>query len=203
MTTLGVTGGIGSGKTAACKVFEALGAEVFYADAEAKRLMTEHEGLRADIIEAFGTESYEPGGTLNRDYLARAVFADPEKVERINALVHPRVFEAFEQRRQEVASAGQVPLLVHEAALIYESGGAAHLDAIAVVDAPEAERIRRVIERDGTTEAEIKARMTHQLDAAEKRRRADYVIDSGGSLEDLHAEVERVFAAVTGRATTP
>jgi dephospho-CoA kinase len=195
MTTLGITGGIGSGKTAACEVFETLGAEVFYADAEAKRLMTEHDGLRTDIIEAFGTESYGPGGTLNRDYLARTVFADPAKIEQINALVHPHVHEAFDERRQAVAAAGHVPLLVHEAALIYESGGAKHLDAVAVVDAPEAERIRRVTERDGATEAEVRARMAHQMSAAEKRRRADYVIDNGGSPAGLRAEVERVFEA--------
>jgi dephospho-CoA kinase len=192
MKTLGVTGGIGSGKTTACEVFEALGAEVFYADDEAKRLMAEHAGLRAEIAEAFGEASYRADGTLNRDYLAREVFADPAKVEQVNALVHPRVHEAFGERAAEARQAGRA-LLVYEAALIYESGGAARLDAVAVVHAPEAERIRRVRERDGATEAEVRARMAHQLDAAEKRRRADYVIENDGTEADLRAEVERVF----------
>jgi dephospho-CoA kinase len=199
MTTLGVTGGIGSGKTAACRVFEALGAEVFYADDEAKRLMVEHEGLRADIAEAFGAESYGPDGELNRAYLAEQVFADPQQVERIDALVHPRVFEAFAQRKVEAEAAG-AELLVHEAALIFEAGRAEHLDAVAVVDAPESERIHRVIERDGASEAEVRARMAHQLDATDKRRRADYVIANDGTEDELHAEVERVYRAVLDRA---
>ena len=202
MTTLGVTGGIGSGKTAACRAFEALGAQVFYADDEAKRLMTEHEGLRADITQAFGAQSYGPDGALNRAYLAEQVFTDPEEVERINALVHPRVFEAFEARKEEAQAAG-TRLLVHEAALIFEAGGEAHLDAVAVVDAPEAERIRRVMARDGASESEVRARMAHQLDAAEKRRRADYVIDNSGTKETLRAEVERVFEAVLATPSPP
>jgi dephospho-CoA kinase len=197
MTTLGVTGGIGSGKTACCRVFEALGAQVFYADDEAKRLMAEHEGLRADVARAFGEESYRPDGSLNRRYLAQQVFADPEQVERINALVHPRVYEAFEKRKAEAETAG-TRLLVHEAALIFEAGGDAHLDAVAVMDAPEAERIRRVMARDDASEAEVRARMDHQLPAAEKRRRADYVIANAGTTDDLRAEVERVFEAVAG-----
>jgi dephospho-CoA kinase len=195
MTTLGVTGGIGSGKTAACRVFETLGAEVFYADDEAKRLMVEHAELRADITAAFGPGSYDPDGGLNRAHLAEQVFADPEQVERINALVHPRVFEAFARREAEAEAAG-AELLVYEAALIFESGRADALDAVTVVDAPEAVRIRRVMARDDASEAEIRARMAHQLDAAEKRRRADYVIANDGAEGDLRAEVERVRRAV-------
>ena len=195
MTTLGVTGGIGSGKTAACRAFEALGAQVFYADDEAKRLMTEHAGLRADIIAAFGAQSYGPDGALNRAYLAEKVFGEAEQVERINALVHPRVFEAFEKRKAE-AEARTASLLVHEAALIFEAGADAHLDAVAVVEAPEDVRIRRVMVRDGVSEAEVRARMAHQLPAQEKRRRAGYVIDNSGSEESLRVEVKRVWQAV-------
>lgn len=196
MTTLGVTGGIGSGKTMACRMFERLGAQVFHADEEAKRLMTEHAGLRADLREAFGAESFNPDGTLNRSYLSETIFADEKKVQRINALVHPRVFDAF-QARKEAAEAAGLPLLVHEAALIFEAGGEKHLDAVAVVDAPEALRLRRVMARDNVDADAVRARMAHQLPAAEKRRRADYVIDNSGSEEDLRAEVERVFQAVT------
>ena len=195
MKTLGVTGGIGSGKSTACRIFEDLGAEVFYADDEAKRLMQEHPELREAIAEAFGAESYAPDGALNRAYLAEQVFADPEQVERINALVHPRVFAAFETRRAKL-QASDVPLLVHEAALIFEAGGDEHLDAVAVVDAPEAVRIQRVMARDEVTEAQVRARVAHQLSAAEKRRRADYVIDNSGTADDLRAEVERVFQAM-------
>ena len=102
MTTLGVTGGIGSGKSAACAVFEALGARVVYADAEAKRLMHEHPGLRASIVEAFGAESYDDAGALNRPYLAARVFGDEAQVAKLNALVHPLVREAFFELRDVV-----------------------------------------------------------------------------------------------------
>ncbi len=197
MKTLGVTGGIGSGKTAVCRILEELGARVFYADAEAKRLMEADPEVRAEIVEAFGPESYDERGRLNRAYLAAKVFADPANVARINRIVHPRVYEAFEAARRAAEAEG-APLLVKEAALIYESGGDRHLDAVAVVDAPEDERVRRVVARDDVTPEQVRARMAHQLSPAELRRRADYVIENTGSLEDLQRQVERVYRDVVG-----
>lgn len=195
MTTLGVTGGIGSGKTTVCRMLEELGARVFYADAEAKRLMQEDPEVRAEIQATFGPESYDAEGNLNRTYLAEKVFGNDEDVARINAIVHPRVFEAFEEARQKARREG-VALLVHEAALIFEAGAEKHLDAVAVVDAPEAVRIRRVTERDDASPEAVRARMGHQLSPEALRHRADYVIDNSGSKKDLRAEVERVFRAV-------
>ena len=193
--TLGVTGGIGSGKTAVCRVFEDLGARVFYADAEAKKLMEEDSEARAEIVAAFGPESYDAGGRLNRAYLAAQVFGDPAHVTRINAIVHPRVFAAFEQARAQAERDG-VALLVHEAALIFEAGGNRHLDAVAVVDAPEDVRIRRVVARDDVAPEQVRARIDHQLPPDQLRRRADYLIDNTGPLEDLREQVERVYQAV-------
>ncbi len=193
MKTLGVTGGIGSGKTTVCRLFEDLGARVFYADREAKKLMEEDPAMRAEITAAFGPESYDAAGRLDRAYLARRVFGEAASVARINAIVHPRVFRAFEAAREAAAREGVV-LLVHEAALIFEAGGERYLDAVAVVDAPEAERVRRVTARDAVTPAQVRARMGHQLPPDELRRRADYVIDNTGSLEDLRRQVERVYA---------
>lgn len=194
--TLGVTGGIGSGKTAVCRRFEALGARVFYADLEARRLMEDDPEARAEIVAAFGPESYDAEGRLNRPYLAQTVFADEANVARINAIVHPRVFQAFARARQQAVRDG-VPLLVHEAALIFEAGGDRHLDAVAVVDAPVEERIRRVVARDGVAPEQVRARMRHQLPPAELRRRADHVIDNTGTVEALHAQVDRVFRRMT------
>ena len=194
-TTLGVTGGIGSGKTAVCRVFEDLGARVFYADAEAKKLMEEDPGARADIVAAFGPESYDAGGRLNRAYLAAKVFGDEANVARINAIVHPRVFAAFERAREQAEQDG-VELLAYEAALIFEAGGERRFDAVAVVDAPEDVRIRRVVARDGVAPEQVRARMDHQLPPAELRRRADFVIDNAGPLEDLREQVERVYRAM-------
>lgn len=195
MKTLGVTGGIGSGKTAACRFFEALGARVVYADAEAKRLMAEDADLRAAITDAFGPESYDASGALNRAHLARA-FGDPEEVARLNALVHPRVREAFFDLRDEAESDGYA-LFVYEAALIYESGADAVLDSVAVVDAPLETRIARVMARDGTSREAVLDRIAHQMPADELRRRADFVIENDGDLEHLRAQVEALYRRLT------
>jgi dephospho-CoA kinase len=187
MTSLGVTGGIGSGKTTVCGFLEEQGARVFYADLEAKRLMQEDEAVRDQIVEAFGESAYREDGSLNRVYLADRVFGDRDEVERLNAIVHPAVFRAFASA-VERAEAEAVRLLVHEAALLFEAGGDAHVDATCAVVAPDADRIARVTERDDVTEEQVRARMEHQLPQEELRDRADYVIENDGSLDDLRSK---------------
>lgn len=182
--TLGVTGGIGSGKTTACGFLEEKGAKVFYADVEAKQLMQSDDGVRAEIVDAFGADAYRDDGALNRDFLADQVFGDAERLEQLNAIVHPRVFESFAAAEQRAEEEG-VDLLVHEAALLFEAGGDAHVDVTAAVVAPDAERIARVVERDDVTPEQVRERMGHQLPQDELRRRADYVIENDGSLSDL------------------
>ncbi|NBB74197.1 MAG: dephospho-CoA kinase [Bacteroidetes bacterium] len=202
MKTLGVTGGIGSGKTTVCRFLEEQGASVFYADIEAKRLMQEDPAVRAEIEAAFGPESYTADGALDRAYLAEQVFGDEAKLERLNAIVHPRVFASFEAAKERARGEG-VALLVHEAALLFEAGGDAHVDATAVVDAPEADRIDRVTERDDVTADQVRARMQHQLPPAELRRRADYVIDNDGSLDDLRRKTIALYRAVVDGSEPP
>jgi dephospho-CoA kinase len=184
MTTLGLTGGIGSGKTTVCGFLEEQGAEVFYADLEARRLMEEDAAVREAVAGAFGTESYTDDGALNREFLADTVFDDEEALSRLNAIVHPRVFEAFDAARER-ARDEDVALLVHEAALLFEAGGDAHVDVTAAVVAPDEDRIARVAERDGATPEQVRARMQHQLPQDELRERADHVVENDGSLEDL------------------
>lgn len=184
MTTLGVTGGIGSGKTTVCGFLEEQGARVFYADLEAKRLMEEDEDVREEIVKAFGPDAYRADQSLDRVFLAEQVFGDRERLERLNEIVHPRVFEAF-AAAEERAEEGDVSLLVHEAALLFEAGGDEHVDVTAAVVAPDADRIARVVERDEVTPEEVQERMGHQLPQNELRRRADYVIENDGSLEEL------------------
>ena len=196
--TLGITGGIGSGKTAACDRLAALGARVVYADLVARRLMEHDEELRADLVAAFGEETYDADGHLNRKVLAAAVFGDPEAVARLNGIVHPRVREAFFQEKAEAEEAG-APLFVYEAALLFESGADQHLDTVAVVDAPLEIRIARAMQRDGASREAVLARMRHQLDPTEARSRADLVIDNGGTLADLHQQVDALYR----RLTTP
>lgn len=194
--TLGVTGGIGSGKSSVCRILEELGARVFYADAEGKRVLVEDPTARAQIIEAFGPESYHADGSLNRKYLSAHVFGDAKRVELINAIVHPRVFERFASAREQAEAEG-VPLLVNEAALIFETGSEGRLDAVAVIDAPRDVRIQRVVERDDVSPDAVLARMEHQLPPEELVRRADFVIDNSGDLGELRRQVEDVYRAMT------
>ncbi len=194
--TLGVTGGIGSGKSTVCRLFETLGAQVFYADEEAKRLMTKDRALRRAILDAFGPESYLPNGQLNRAYLAARVFHDAEALRRLNALVHPHVLKAFKQARKQAAQA-KVPLLILEAALLFESGADQLVDHVLVVDAPEAERIRRVVARDGIAPEDVRARMQHQLSPEMLRARADFILENTGSLEQLRQQVEALYRQLT------
>lgn len=201
MRTLGVTGGIGSGKTTVCRMLEELGARVFYADEEGKRLLVEDPDARREIVDAFGDESYLPDGTLNRAFLAQEVFGETESVGQINAIVHPRVFRRFEEAVAR-ARADAVPLMVKEAALIFEAGGDRFLDAVAVVDAPKEERIQRVVSRDDVSAEAVEARIGHQLPPDELRRRADYIIDNSGSLEETRRQVETLFREMTIRESS-
>ena len=192
--TLGITGGIGSGKSAACHILRSLGASLFEADRVAKDLMEYSPPVREAILATFGTQSYTPA--LNRAWLAAQVFGNAEALARLNAIVHPRVRTAFAERR-EAAVRNREPLLVLAAALIFESGLDPMLDSVAVIDAPIPVRIRRVTARDKVTEEAVRARMRHQWPAAELKRRANYVIDNSGPLPMLRPQVVRLFEWAT------
>lgn len=198
MFTLGLTGGIGSGKSCVSRIFASLGARIFDADREAKSLMEQDSEIRRELTEAFGPEAFDRDGRLNRALLAERVFADEANVTRINQIVHPRVHRALDQARAEAEREG-VDVLVHEAALIFESGSDRLLDAVAVVDAPVETRIARVMARDGVTREQVLSRMRHQLPPEELRARADYVIDNSGSLPALRPAVEHLYADVATR----
>ena len=195
MVTLRVSGGIGRGQTTVCGFLEEQGARVFYADIEAKRLMQENPDVRAAIIDAFGEDAYDEDGVLDRAYLAGRVFHDAEQLERLNRIVHPHVFEAFEAAAGR-AEDDDLSLLVHEAALLFETGGDEHVDVTAAVVAPEADRIAWVTARDDATPEQVQARMQHQLPQDALRTRADYVIENDGSLEDLRQKSVDLYWAV-------
>lgn len=184
---VGITGGIGTGKTTACRLFEEQGVPVYYADDRAKWLMQYQPNIRAQLIEAFGENVYLPEGPVNRTYLARIVFGDNDQLARLNAIVHPAVFQDGLEWQAAQAQNG-APYTLKEAALLYETGSYTQLDKIIVVTAPEADRIARVMKRDQTTEAEVRARMTKQLPQAEKDRRADFLLHNT-TLEALKIEV--------------
>jgi dephospho-CoA kinase len=172
MYQLGITGGIGSGKTLVCRVFESLGIPVYYADVEAKRLMNSHPVLKESIHGLLGREAYR-NGDLDRRYVGSRVFGDRDLLEKLNSLVHPVVREDY---RSWVSGKSGVPYVVEEAAILIESGASRFLDMTVLVYAPLELRIRRVMQRDGMEKAEVERRMMHQMDEEEKLVLADEVI---------------------------
>ncbi|CAN5297860.1 dephospho-CoA kinase [soil metagenome] len=171
MLKVGLTGSIGSGKSTVAKIFEVLGIPVYYADAEAKKLMNNHEGLRTSIISHFGDEAYT-NTILNREYLAHRVFNDPAQLNILNALVHPITISHANKWMLTQAA----PYIVKEAALIFESGSDKHLDYVTGVDSPEDLRRSRVMERDNIPLEKVLARESNQMNDGEKLLLCDYVI---------------------------
>jgi len=173
MLKIGITGGIGSGKSTVAKVFEVLGIPVYYADEEAKRLMNVDGALKEKLITAFGKEVYKED-KLNRSFLSALVFNNTAKLNLLNSMVHPAVLAAADKWFQQQTTA----YALKEAALIFESGAHEHLDKVIGVFAPKAVRINRVIKRDHTTIEEVIARLQKQLDESIKMKLCDYVINN-------------------------
>ena len=168
---VGLTGGIGSGKSTVARLFEVLGIPVYYADIEAQKLMNENTGLRQAIIENFGKEAYTDE-VLNRKYISSIVFSDPLKLELLNSIVHPATRKDGENwmHRQKTVYA------IHEAALIFEANVSDRLDYVIGVSSPEELRIKRAMERDNVTRDEILMRMNKQLDDKIKMSKCDFVL---------------------------
>ncbi|SMB81937.1 dephospho-CoA kinase [Hymenobacter roseosalivarius DSM 11622] len=176
MLRIGITGGIGSGKSIVCRLFQLLGAPVYDSDYRAKWIMANELRLRAELLATFGPQTFSEAGQLDRAYLARVAFSDPAQLARLNALVHPHVGRDFEAWAAEQQQAGH-PYLLKEAALLYESGAYRQLDRIITVFAPQAVRQARVLRRDPhRTAADILAIVGKQMSEEEKVQRADYVV---------------------------
>ncbi|MEN8230390.1 MAG: dephospho-CoA kinase [Bacteroidota bacterium] len=172
MYQVGITGGIGSGKTLVCSIFEKLGIPVYYADSEAKRLMNSDQELVRHIVKLFGEDAYN-GASLNREFLSEMVFGNPELLAKLNSTVHPAVRKDFVLW---VESQRDAPYVLEEAAILFESGADRYLDRSVLVYAPEAMRIRRVMQRDGLDEERVRRRMIHQMDETAKMKLADHII---------------------------
>jgi len=196
MLKIGLTGGIGSGKSTVAKIFETLGIPVYYADAEAKRLMNSSETLKKVIRQNFGEATYE-NDQLNRKYLAGIVFNDPEKLELLNALIHPVTINDAEQWMQQQSA----PYSIKEAALLFESGAAENLDFIVGVYAPQALRIKRVMKRDGLTADEIMKRINRQVNEEMKMKLCDFVI-TNNEQELLVPQVLKLHQHFSGLSNT-
>ena len=176
MLKIGITGGIGSGKTTVCQIFEMLNIPIYYADYQAKWLMQNDPELKNNITEIFGEKAYQRDGKLNRAFIAKLVFADKKLLKALNELVHPVVFLDSERWFSEQSN----KYAIKEAALFYETGSYAQMDKMIVVTANQEERIKRVMLRDGVDKEAVKARMDKQLPEVEKIAKADFVIYNDG-----------------------
>ena len=176
---IGVTGGIGSGKSLICRIFSVFGIPVYDADSRAKAVMTTDGILVSQIKQEFGTLAYNSDGSLNRTYLAETVFTKPDQLQTLNSLVHPRVGEDY---KYWLNSQKQVPYVIKEAALLIEAGSYQTLDHIILVQAPELVRIQRVLKRDAhRTEQDVIAIIRNQMRDEEKLQFADEVIVNDGT----------------------
>ncbi len=173
MKIVGLTGGIGSGKTTVAKMFGELGVPVYIADLEARELTNRSKVIRRKIIALFGEQSYGDNG-LDRKYIADIVFSHPDLLKKLNEIIHPKVAKHFKRwvKKQEGS------YCIKEAAILFENDGYKQCDLNILVVAPKEERIRRVLERDGASRREIEARMAHQWDDDTKGKLADIIIEN-------------------------
>lgn len=200
MLKVGLTGGIGSGKSVVAKIFATLGIPVYYADEAARRIQEEDPRVRELIMDLLGEQAYIQG-KLNRPFIAGIVFNDKEKLDQLNAIVHPATIRDAEQWLASQTS----PYAIKEAALIFESGSQRDLDFIIGVTAPLPLRIRRTMTRDGVTEEEVRRRMEKQINDRIKMRLCDAVImnDEQQLLIPQVLELHQKLLSLHHHSTTP
>ena len=190
MMVLGLTGGIGSGKSTVAQYFKELGVPVYDSDREAKLLMTTDDEIREEMIRLFGPEAYEEN-VLNRSFISNKVFSDPDLLEKLNSIVHPRVRIHF----RRWVDAQQAPYVLQEAAILFENGAHKKLDGMILVWAPRETRIQRVMERDQVSRSDVLARMKNQWSDAEKTALADYIIENI-ELSETARQVAHIHSAI-------
>ncbi|MDX1752213.1 MAG: dephospho-CoA kinase [Salinimicrobium sediminis] len=173
MKVLGLTGGMGSGKTTVAGFFKELGIPVYIADTEAKNLMEKDREVRQSIIALFGEQAYHDN-VPDRKFIASRVFGDKEKLEQLNRIIHPAVARNFEYWKQQQNS----PYVVYEAAILFEKGGYKKCDFNLLVTAPLEEKLKRLKKRDNSSLEEIEARMAHQWSDEKKKGLADFIIEN-------------------------
>lgn len=182
MLTLGITGGIGSGKTYVAGLMERRGVPVYYTDTAARRLMNTDEGIREALTALIGADAYLPGGGLDKAVVAAYLFADSRHAGQVNGIVHPAVRRDF----RLWAARQTAPIVAMECAILFESGFDTLVDAVVAVCAPVEVRIRRAMQRDSATEVQVRARMAAQWTDDERRARANYIIYNDGRADVEH-----------------
>lgn len=197
MRLVGLTGGIGSGKSTVARLLAERGAIVVDADQVAREVVAPGEPALAEIAERFGPEVIDEAGRLDRPALAAIVFGDEAARRDLEAITHPRIGEAvatqIEQARAAEEADGRTRLVVVDHPLLVESGAAAGYETVIVVEAPVDVRVRRVVEHRGMDEADVRARILAQSDDATRRAAATHVIDNGGGPEELAAQVDAIL----------
>ena len=186
MYKVGITGGIGSGKSTVCRMLVERGIALYDADSRAKELMSSSEALRKALIENFGAETFTTEG-LNRAYLAERVFNDKQQLHLLNSLVHPAVIADFEAW----AEGQEGHYVLFESAILFEAGLESRVDAVVAVMAPEALRVERVMARDGHSAEQVMARIKNQMSDDERSDRAKYSIVNV-DIEELEEDVEQL-----------
>lgn len=174
---IGITGGIGSGKSVVSRLLQTMGIPVYNTDTEAKRLIVCNEEIRAALHQLVGEETYLPDGSLNRPFLARYLFGNDEHAAQVNRIIHPHVKNDC---RRWMELHDNCPVVGVESAILIEAGFTDLVDTLLMVYAPQALRIQRTVARDATTEEAVCKRMARQMSDEEKRERADYVIHNDG-----------------------
>lgn len=191
MLKIGITGGIGSGKSEVCKYLESLGYRVIYADRLARQIMESNVNVVNGIRLLFGEKAYTEG-KLNNKYIASRVFADNELLNKLNELVHPAVISESDRMMSEGKG-----IIFYEAALIFESGMKSRFDKIIVITAPDEIRIRRTVKRGGISKDEAARRLEAQIPQDKKAEMADYVISNDSTLAELRKKTDQIIAQLT------
>jgi len=191
---VGLTGGIGSGKSTVANFFRELGVPVYDSDVEAKSLMVESEEVRSGVLELFGQEAYQ-GKKLNKTLISKIVFRNKDKLDKLNRIVHPAVRRHF----LDWVSRQKSPYVLQETALIFENKAQDSYDAVILVISPEHVRIQRVMERDGASESQVSSRIENQLPDSEKKEMADYIIENI-ALQQTQKRVEVIHKELLAKA---
>ena len=189
---IGITGGIGSGKSTVCRIFQHLGYAVYSADDRAKAVMHSSAPLIVQIKDLFGEKAYFSDGTLNRKWIGSQVFSDKKKLQALNALVHPAVHQDFHNWVESLLPSYSKSFVLYEAAILFESGGRDRVDGVMTVFAPKSLRIQRVVSRDGVSREQVIERMDNQWPDHKKLALADFVIYNDGT----HMLIPQVIDAI-------
>jgi len=193
MLRVGLTGGIGSGKSTASQHFNSLGAYVINADEEAKNLISTNETVQNELIAEFGTDIIDGTGSVNKKKLARIAFQDQDHQQRLNSVVHPYIYNLIDKEFNQVLNVGKHDIFIVDGALIFESGYDVHLDYVIVVTAQLKHRMERALGRETLSREEILKRIEFQWPEKEKVNLADFVIHNDGTEKELHKNIEELI----------